>query len=97
MALPMEAGINNYVAAHAPELGTVIEYVQCRSNWCVVAGYILPGYADSSSQLLSQMRNEDWWHGGNFTSSHGGAIGDNEAFVTMLSRIEYESRADLQR
>ncbi len=86
-ALPMEAGMSNYIAAHGPEAGTVFEYVQCRSNWCVLAGYILPGHADQTSQLVSPMRNEIWWQGGNWISSHGGKIGENEAFVIMMSRF----------
>lgn len=96
-ALPMEAGINNFVATHAPGAGTVIEHVECRSNWCIVAGYSLPGHDDQASQLLHQMREEYWWQGGNFTSTHGGTIGEHEAFVTMMSRTEYHSVEELQQ
>ncbi len=87
-ALPMEAGINNFVAAHAAESGAVIEFVQCRLNWCVLAGYFLPGNSDDTSRFISPMKRETWWQGGNYTSSYGLKIGDNEAFVTMMSRFD---------
>jgi len=89
-ALPMEAGINNFTAIHGAEFGAVFEFVQCRSNWCLVAGYFLPGYPDETSVIMSPMKNETWWQGGNYTSTHGGKLGDNESFVTLLSRYDVQ-------
>jgi len=88
--LPMEAGISNFVAAHAAESGAVIEFVQCRLNWCALAGYFLPGNPDETSRFISPMKRETWWQGGNFISTHHGKIGDNEAFVTMMSRFDWQ-------
>ena len=63
-ASAMESGIANYLADNAAELQFKVEFVECRSEHCEVAGYIPPGIEDDSRQLKSGLKNSAWWQGG---------------------------------
>lgn len=56
-AAAMEAGIANWSARRNPSADSTIEYFECRSRFCVIAGHSSRG----SSRSLSTMRDEGWW------------------------------------
>lgn len=85
-AYAMEAGINDYIANRWAGDGTVVEYVECRSQHCEIAGYVHDGYENKSASILGAIRKEGWWQGGNSTHSTGGNIDGLNRFVIILNR-----------
>jgi hypothetical protein len=55
-AAAMEAGIANF-AARLNQMEVVVEYIECRSLYCVIAGYSPTG----STAQLWDMRDTGWW------------------------------------
>lgn len=66
-AFAMEAGIQNFLAAHAADSGIVIESVECRSKSCEVAGYV-SDESDGINSTIYGFTSEHWWDGGNSVS-----------------------------
>lgn len=86
-AFSMEAGISNFLAARAPRVGVVIESIECRSENCEVAGYLVDGteYIDSS---LYDFTSESWWQGSNAVAVHEFEAGDRDLFVLVTFPFE---------
>ena len=55
-AAAMEAGIANF-AARLNQMEVVVEYIECRSLYCVIAGHSPTG----STAQLGDMRDTGWW------------------------------------
>lgn len=82
-AAAMEAGIANWSAGKHPSAEPVIDYVECRSSICVIAGHSSTG----SRALLGSMRDEGWWQAegapmGVVYSGHDGSV----EFLTFVTR-----------
>ncbi len=83
-AYTMELGINQHVAVATP-VGTVIEYVECRTTTCMMAGYTQPGFENGSRALIGEMGRTGWWQlGGETVSVSRGRNGENR-FVHFLT------------
>lgn len=82
-AVAMESGIANWSAGRNPSAEAVIDYVECRSSFCVVAGHSSTG----STGFLGTMRDEGWWQAtGDLTDIvHSGLDGSAE-FLLFVSR-----------
>jgi hypothetical protein len=82
-AAAMETGIANWSAGKNPSAELVIDYVECRSSICVVAGYSSTG----STAFLGSMRDEGWWQaeGALMAVFHSGHDGSAE-FLKFVTR-----------
>ena len=60
-ASAMESGIRNYVSDNASNLDIVVEYFECRSEHCEIAGYAPPGKESDINQLKNGLRSSGWW------------------------------------
>lgn len=60
-AFAMETGINNHIAEFGTVGGRVVEYVECRSQQCWIAGLIDKGHQGSTGRPLNDMRRSGWW------------------------------------
>ena len=85
-AQAMEAGMNNFVAAHGPDYGSVIEFIQCRTSICVIAGYTIPNHEGLSASIIGELRKQSWWQGGNSSSSNLGSEDGRTSFVILIDR-----------
>ena len=85
-ASAMESGINNYLADNASNLSFRVEFVECRSEHCEIAGYVPEGYLDDTSDLKNGLKNSGWWQGGISSASTGMEIDGVERIVIMFNR-----------
>ena len=85
-AYAMELGINNHLAAEGAPEGTVIEYAECRSRFCELAGYVQPGFEDRSRELFEAMSGTGWWQLSSSTFTFGAPIDGVNRFVTIVPR-----------
>ena len=85
-ASAMESGISNYLADNASNLSFRVEFVECRSEHCEIAGYVPEGYLDDTSDLRNGLRNSGWWQGGVSSASTGMEIDGVERIVIMFNR-----------
>lgn len=60
-AYTMELGMNQHIAGSPNLGGTVIEYVECRTTACLMAGYVEPGFENTSQNLIREMSTTGWW------------------------------------
>ena len=58
-AAAMEAGIANWSAGRNPSAEAVIDYIECRSSSCMVAGHSPTG----NLGFLGKIRDQGWWQG----------------------------------
>lgn len=79
-AFAMEAGIQNFLAVHAPVSGIVIESVECRSESCEVSGY-LSDDTDGINSAIFGFTSEHWWDGGNAVSVKEFDLEEGTGFV----------------
>lgn len=56
-AAAMEAGITSWSTGKDQQVEMVIDYIQCRSHSCIVAGQTLTG----NTMSLGDLRNQGWW------------------------------------
>ena len=87
-AAAMEAGIADFMARRLPPDKVVVDYVQCRSRQCVIAGYAL---ADDTS-AFGEIRNSGWWQAQGITyevMTSGRDGRDN--FVVFFERYPHEN------
>lgn len=85
-ASAMESGISNYLADNASNLSFRVEFVECRSEHCEIAGYVPEGYLDDTSDLRNGLKNSGWWQGGVSSASTGMEIDGVERIVIMFNR-----------
>ncbi len=85
-ASAMESGISNYLADNASNLSFRVEFVECRSEHCEIAGYVPEGYLDDTSDLKNGLKNSGWWQGGISSASTGMEIDGVERIVIMFNR-----------
>ena len=85
-ASAMESGINNYLADNASNLGFKVEYVECRSEHCEIAGYLPEGHPDDTGTLKNGLKNSGWWQGGVSSASTGREIDGVERVVIIFNR-----------
>lgn len=85
-ASAMESGINNFLADNASNLSFKVEFVECRSEHCEVAGYVPEGYPDDSGDLKNGLKNSGWWQGGVSSASTGREINGVERVVIIFNR-----------
>jgi len=92
-AYPMEEGINQYIAQQGAEINTLLEYVECRSRFCTIAGVVTDGGQANVNRLLSGITQSGWWqtHGG--ASTVGSSSDSGYRFVTVFPR----EHSDTQR
>lgn len=67
-AVAMETGINDYVASSGATLGLVVEYVECRSRTCEIAGF-QPDRNKGNVGSLYTLPRQPWWQGGSANSA----------------------------
>ncbi len=82
----MEVGMNNFVAARGPDYGSVIEFIQCRTSKCVLAGYTIPNHEGLSASIIGELRRQSWWQGGGSSSSNLSTGDDRTSFVILIDR-----------
>ena len=87
-AAAMENGLNNYTAVHGPASGEVFEFVQCRSSYCVVAGYKIEGDERTGASIIGDLARQPWWQGAASAYSSWGREDDQQRFVVLLPRYE---------
>jgi hypothetical protein len=85
-AYTMELGIKQFLAANQNSDGALIEYVECRSRMCEVAGVVHAGGQDDFSDQLEAMRQSGWWQLSNSHSTAGANIDGVYRFVTFIPR-----------
>jgi len=87
-AYTMELGINQHLTASTSLEGTVVEYVECRTTACVMAGYVQPGMEDSSQELIREMSATGWWQLSQATMSSSSNDDGTRRFVRIIPRTE---------
>jgi hypothetical protein len=85
-ASTMESGISNFLADNASNLSFKVEFVECRSEHCEIAGYVPEGYPDDTGDLKNGLRNSGWWQGGLSSSSTGREINGVQRIVIIFNR-----------
>ncbi len=85
-ASAMESGINNFLADNASNLSFKVEFVECRSEHCEIAGYVPDGYPDDSGDLKNGLKNSGWWQGGISSASTGREINGVQRTVFIFNR-----------
>jgi hypothetical protein len=74
-AAAMEAGIANFAARQFEIDGTVVDFAECRSRFCVIAGHSPTG----QTARFGSIRGEGWWQAAgpaskSVTSGHDGSL-----------------------
>jgi len=87
-AWAMEHGLNDFIAVHGPRSGEVFDFVQCRSSYCVVAGYKLDSMEASGASIISELTSQSWWQGGASAYSSSSSEQDRRRFVVLLPGYE---------
>ena len=90
-AYTMELGIREYLAANQNANGTVVEYVECRSRMCEIAGVVYPGGQDDFSEHLEVMRQSGWWQLSNSHHSSGANVDGEYRFVSFIPREDEDT------
>jgi hypothetical protein len=85
-AYTMELAIQNHLAVNQKPDGALIEYVECRSRMCVVAGTVPAGSNSDFSEHLNAMRETGWWQLSDSASTAGGIANGEFRFVTFIPR-----------
>lgn len=85
-ARAMETGLNDFIAVQGPQNSSVVEFIQCRSTACVIAGYSIPNQEGLDASILGDLRKQSWWEGGRTSSTHLGRDDGTRSFVIMIDR-----------
>lgn len=85
-AYAMEAGINDHIANFGAGQGTVVEYVECRSRYCEIAGFGKEGYEQGFSKTLSDIARSGWWQAAGTTHHIGEGVDGLNRFVIIIGR-----------
>lgn len=83
-AAAMESGINHYLANSGSGDWAVVEYLECRSRICEVAGY-KTGSENHPSELVEEFMSSGIWHGE--PGIHTSRFGDHrlKRFIIIIS------------
>ena len=85
-AQAMETGLNDFMAVQGPQSSSVIEFIQCRSTACVIAGYSIPTQEGLDASILGDLRKQSWWEGGHTSSTRLSRDDGSISFVILLDR-----------
>ena len=85
-AYSIESSVNSFLATNDISPGTVIDYVECRTNYCEFAGYVNEGYDHGAGQIFNAMRNSGWWQLGEYTTTVGNNSDGTYKFVVIILR-----------
>jgi len=85
-AYTMELAMQDYIASNQNTDGAIIEYVECRSRMCMVAGSVPDGSNDDFGEHLEAMQDTGWWQLSNTSHTAGGMTGGDYRFVTFVPR-----------
>ena len=85
-AYAMEAGINNHIANFGAGDGVVVEYVECRSRYCEIAGFTQEDNKHNFSYTLEDIRRSGWWQAAGGSHYFGGQHDGVDRFVIIVSR-----------
>jgi len=88
-AAAMESGINHYLANSGTGEWAVVEYVECRSKICEIAGYTTGGDDNHHSDLISDFLRSGLWQGKPITHSSGFGNTDLKRFIIIISGYSY--------
>ena len=89
-AYAMESGINDHIANFGTGEGTVVEYVECRSQHCEIAGFADKGHMGSIGRVYGDMTRSGWWQADGGTHHIGGHVDGLDRFVIITSRYARE-------
>jgi hypothetical protein len=85
-AQAMETGLNDFIAVQGPQSSSVVEFIQCRSTACVIAGYSIPNQEGLDASILGDLRKQSWWEGGRTSSTHLARDDGTRSFVILIDR-----------
>lgn len=88
-AVAMESGINHYLANSGTGEWAVVEYVECRSKICEIAGYTTDGDQKDSHELIGDFLASGLWAGDPITHSSSFGPTDQKRFITIISAYKY--------
>ena len=89
-AAAMEAGIRDHYARFGAAEKTVVEYVECRSKYCEIAGFREKDFSGVTGRVFSDMTKSGWWQadgGDNYISGHADGV---DRFVIIVTRYRLE-------
>lgn len=89
-AYSMETGINDHIATFGAGEGIVVEYVECRSQYCEIAGFAKEGYEPHFSKTLNDITRSGWWQAAGGTHYINGEADGFDRFVIIISRYGKE-------
>lgn len=90
-AYPMELGITQHIARRGSELGMTIEFVECRSRFCTIAGIVHDGGQPTVNILLGEMTQSGWWQTFGGASTVGTSQDAEYRFVSIFPREESDA------
>lgn len=93
-AYPMELGINQYIARRGGELEAVLEFVECRSRYCTIAGIVYDGGQATVNVMLSEMTQSGWWQTFGGASTVGRTTDTEYRFVSIFPRAREDTDRD---
>lgn len=88
-AFAMEAGIHEHIANFGAGKGTVVEYVECRSQYCEIAGYADKGQSADTGFYLA-MTESGWWQASGGSHHVSGRRDGIDRFVMIFLRYREE-------
>jgi hypothetical protein len=90
-AYAMETGISNHIAMYGAGEGVVIEYIECRSQYCEVGGYAIEGYEADFSPTWGDMVQSEWWQASGGYKGRGGGKAPGY-FLAIIPRYDHQRR-----
>lgn len=87
-AASMEAGLRAYLDRYTAKYGLVIEFVECRSQHCEIAGYVVGGLTSRSYDLFEGVKHEGWWDAGSWLPNLGQGSDGIDHFVQFVVRYD---------
>lgn len=94
-AVAMESGINHYLANSGSGGWAVVEYVECRSRICELAGYTTDSDQNGTHDLIGGFLTSGLWQGNPITHSTRFGPADRKRFVIIISGYEYSEYASI--
>jgi len=88
-AVAMESGISHYLANSGSGGWAVVEYLECRSRICEIAGYTTGGDEHDHSELIRDFLRSSLWQGRPITHSSSFGPADQKRFITIISGYSY--------
>ena len=93
-ASAMESGIRHHIANSGTGDWAVVEYIECRSNTCEIAGYSMGGTENHPGNLLAGDFGAGWWQGhfNVYSTRHTYEGEEIPRFILIVTRVDHESR-----